>query len=236
MVKKSVVVADTSFEQGMVAAFYSECLVEEYSLAVKQRHGQTICSKIVSAVKSLDSINKTVQILAVGLGPGSFVGLRVSLATMLGFGTAKNIPVMGFCSHLALAYSYGQGKDVQIVMKASGSLCYFSTFVFRNNCYHLFKQIEVLDIEQIHEQACSQKVLVSDNQQLIENFINAQKISGPTSEGINNAFLCRLNKVGMVDESAHIKPNYVKPPNVSSPKKSFVIARLLDQNFEHTSP
>jgi tRNA threonylcarbamoyl adenosine modification protein YeaZ len=49
--------------------------------------------------------------IVVGLGPGSFTGLRVSLAFIHGLNSVINCEVLGVSSYLALAYSFLVEKD-----------------------------------------------------------------------------------------------------------------------------
>lgn len=46
-----------------------------------------------------------IERIAVGLGPGSFTGLRVGLALAAGLGVGLGVPVVGVCSLAAIAHS-----------------------------------------------------------------------------------------------------------------------------------
>jgi tRNA threonylcarbamoyladenosine biosynthesis protein TsaB len=49
-----------------------------------------------------------VDLLAVGLGPGSFTGLRIAIATARGLGTSLDLPLAGACTLDAIARGMGE--------------------------------------------------------------------------------------------------------------------------------
>jgi len=51
---------------------------------------------------------KAVDLLAVGLGPGTFTGLRVGIATARGLGVSLGLPARGICTLDALAAGIGE--------------------------------------------------------------------------------------------------------------------------------
>ena len=57
---------------------------------------------------------KDLSAVSVGVGPGSFTGGRVALATARGFALALNVPVYGVSS--LEAYAYGAGEDVLVAL------------------------------------------------------------------------------------------------------------------------
>lgn len=51
-----------------------------------------------------------VELLAVGLGPGTFTGLRVGISTARGLGVSLGLPVRGVCTLDALAAGIGEAE------------------------------------------------------------------------------------------------------------------------------
>ncbi len=51
------------------------------------------------------SLASTVDVIACGVGPGSFTGLRVAVSVAQGLAWARDIPIHGFCSLSAQVYS-----------------------------------------------------------------------------------------------------------------------------------
>jgi len=56
--------------------------------------------------------------IAVGLGPGSFTGLRIGIATARGLGAGLGLPVTGICTLDAIGRGMGEGGDRLAVLDA----------------------------------------------------------------------------------------------------------------------
>ncbi|MFC1658199.1 tRNA (adenosine(37)-N6)-threonylcarbamoyltransferase complex dimerization subunit type 1 TsaB [Candidatus Omnitrophota bacterium] len=66
-----------------------------YNLDSGKRHTGLLLPTIKKALARSGVRISQVDYFAVGLGPGSFTGLRIGLATMKGFAQAMNVPVIG---------------------------------------------------------------------------------------------------------------------------------------------
>ncbi len=64
--------------------------------------------------------------VAVGVGPGSFTGVRVALSAARGLGLALNVPVWGVSS--LEAYAYGADADVFVALDTKRSDYYVAGF------------------------------------------------------------------------------------------------------------
>lgn len=67
------------------------------------------------------------DLLVVGLGPGSFTGTRVGLATAKGLTIATGVPLIGVCSLIGLARSVGVG-EVSVTSDAGRKQSYAATY------------------------------------------------------------------------------------------------------------
>jgi tRNA threonylcarbamoyl adenosine modification protein YeaZ len=217
---KAYIALDCSSEIAVVAAFYGEKLLFESALNKKMSHASEITQAVGHAEESIQKAGCELQAVFVGLGPGSFIGLRIALATALGYSMAKDLPLMGFCSHRALMYSHSKPHvKTALVTKASGNLCYFSLFE------GIKQSIELLDVHEISQRLESLNLVLSDTD--LELSLPLKIIKGPNANGILQALVERLSHDNFADEKDFIKPNYIKEATVSQPKKSPVIARLL---------
>lgn len=210
MSQKVYLAVDTSYERGLLVVFSKNGVLFQVEMPKKYDHGKEICGAIKKGLDFLEANNLKLSALFCGIGPGSFVGIRIALSTLLGFSMALDLPLMGFCSHQALLLDK---QDCFIFMKASGEQGYLSGY--KNGQQTLpFQVVALADIEKYMSKNAS---LLTDQAEKIPGFLNIKKILGPNASGVFLACLPLLDKI--IDEKSFIKPNYVKPPSVSVPTK-----------------
>ena len=96
---------DTSSSIGSIALGNNKVVVQSIDFKGPQRHSASLFPALVR----LGLPRLKLRRIVVGLGPGSFSGIRVALAAAQGIALAQKIPVVGICS----AYSAGlQRKEV----------------------------------------------------------------------------------------------------------------------------
>lgn len=119
-----VVAFDTATVDTAVCATRDGTVLYEESLGPAAdgapRHSTALLSEVERAVDAAGGWGE-VERLAVGLGPGSFVGIRIALATARGLGASTAKPVVGVCTldALGLALSEaGEGREGLAVLDA----------------------------------------------------------------------------------------------------------------------
>jgi tRNA threonylcarbamoyladenosine biosynthesis protein TsaB len=73
----------------------------------KPRHATALLEEVERAASAAGGW-QGVDLLAVGLGPGSFTGLRIGIATARGLSTATGLPARGVCTLDAVARGIGE--------------------------------------------------------------------------------------------------------------------------------
>ena len=94
---------DTSSQLTAVAVTDCERVLAEDHSVGEGRHGDLLLPRIRSQLEVAGVDLGAIELLAVGVGPGSFTGLRIGLATAKGLALATSIPVRGVCSLRVLA-------------------------------------------------------------------------------------------------------------------------------------
>lgn len=93
-----VLAVDTSTSVTAVAVTEGARVLAEDATPSQERHGAVILPRIQAVLASASLQLADVDLLAVGIGPGSFTGLRVGLATVKGLAFALAKPVCGVSS------------------------------------------------------------------------------------------------------------------------------------------
>ena len=100
-----ILAMDTSGPNCSVCILDEEKVICDFNLNTGTTHSQTLLP-IVDTLKQFSNVELSdIDVFACGIGPGSFTGLRIGLATVKGFALSINKPVIGVSTLLGLAYN-----------------------------------------------------------------------------------------------------------------------------------
>lgn len=121
-----VLSADTSLPILSVALVADGALIGTMAMEGRGSRNEKLLPAIdwLLAENSID--RKTIDLLAVTRGPGSFTGVRIGLATMQGLAMAIGKPVCAMSTHEAIAH--GEAGEVSVIDDAGRGELYVSTF------------------------------------------------------------------------------------------------------------
>ncbi len=103
---------ETSTMTGSVALMDEERLIAEYTLNLAETHTSRLMPAIDRVLKDAFLTIKDLDGIAVSLGPGSFTGLRIGIATAKGLAQGLNIPIVGIPTLDGLAFNLFNCKDL----------------------------------------------------------------------------------------------------------------------------
>lgn len=109
-----VLALDTASSACTVAVVDGESVLAELTLQVPRAHSTRLMPLIAQAIAESGIAKGDLDAFAVGIGPGSFTGLRIGLATVKGLSFALDKPCVPVSTLLATAY--GTGAQMGLVV------------------------------------------------------------------------------------------------------------------------
>ena len=129
-----ILALDTSGMNCSASIIDEEKVICDFNLSTGTTHSQTLLP-MIDTMKKYSEINLSdIDVFACSVGPGSFTGLRIGIATIKGFALAENKPVIGVPSLVGLAYniSYFDGIICSI-LDAKNDNVYAALFRYKDD-------------------------------------------------------------------------------------------------------
>lgn len=98
-----VLAIDTSSELGTAAVVVDGVVSASIASRVQSQHGETLLPLLDQLLKLAHLRVEEIDLLAVGLGPGSFTGVRIGVATAKGLSLARGTEMVGVTTSRVLA-------------------------------------------------------------------------------------------------------------------------------------
>jgi tRNA threonylcarbamoyladenosine biosynthesis protein TsaB len=125
---------DTSSPRGSVALLQGKDVIGELRLASLETHSSRLLKSIDFLLETAGWNLRDLDLVAAGIGPGSFTGIRIGVATALGLAQSLDVPFAGVSGMDALARqnSFVQGR-IAVVMDAQRSQVYYAEYMVNQN-------------------------------------------------------------------------------------------------------
>ncbi len=105
-----ILALDTSSLVGTVAVLVDGVLSAEWSASVRASHGETLLPELARTLAHAGLGVSEIDLFAVGLGPGSFTGVRIGVATAKALALSERKPLVGVNSLRTLARGLTAGS------------------------------------------------------------------------------------------------------------------------------
>lgn len=103
---------DTATMMGSIGLIDDEGAIAEYSLNIRATHSERLMPAIDRLLKDSGIMPKDIDGFAVSIGPGSFTGLRIGLATVKGLAMGWNKPAAAVSTLEALAFNLAYAEHL----------------------------------------------------------------------------------------------------------------------------
>ncbi|WDV46174.1 tRNA (adenosine(37)-N6)-threonylcarbamoyltransferase complex dimerization subunit type 1 TsaB [Clostridiaceae bacterium M8S5] len=145
-----ILAVDTSSIVASVALIDDDKLLCEYTVNYKRTHSETILPMIKEVLDSCQLKTGDIDVFAVSIGPGSFTGLRIGVATIKALAHSVDKPVVGIPSMDSMAYNMFNCNSLIVpMMDARRDRVYTGIYTWRDNKFEVIKAQDVIEIEQI---------------------------------------------------------------------------------------
>ena len=126
---------DTSSNLCSTAVLEDTKLIKKIELDNGLTHSESLMPTINSLLNSLNLSLKDIGLIVTDIGPGSFTGIRIGVATAKAFSDSLNIPTIGISSLEVLAYQIKENGLVCSTIDCKNDNCYFALYEFKNGSY-----------------------------------------------------------------------------------------------------
>lgn len=115
--ERAWLVLDTSTPIAVVGVVRARLALSEHRVSEPRRHAEGIIDAIDSALLAASVALEDIAGIGVGVGPGSFIGVRTGIATAKGLCLGRSIPLVGLPTLVAIAHSLElpQGRGMVVV-------------------------------------------------------------------------------------------------------------------------
>lgn len=124
---------DTSSKNAIVVITQNEEKIIELNNEEEKTHSQKLMPMIDEAFQKSKLSLDDIGLIICCLGPGSFTGVRIGIATAKAFADSKNIPVVGVNSLEALAYSLETEGKICAIIDAGHENAYVGYYEIRKD-------------------------------------------------------------------------------------------------------
>ena len=143
---------DTSSKLCSVAILEDTTLINKLELDNGLTHSESLMPLIKNLLKTCNLSLNDIDLLVSDIGPGSFTGIRIGVATCKAFSDSVNIPCVGISSLEVLAYNIKNDGLICSTIDCKNDNCYFALYKLENGIYNVLEEPcaksvdEVLDL------------------------------------------------------------------------------------------
>jgi tRNA threonylcarbamoyladenosine biosynthesis protein TsaB len=128
-----VLALDTSTQRGSVALLQGRELMGELRIFSLQTHSSRLLRSIQFLLESVGWEQTDLELVAAGIGPGSFTGIRIGVATALGMAQSLSIPFVGIsCLDVFANSAPLVSGRLGVIVDAQRSQVYYCEYEIKN--------------------------------------------------------------------------------------------------------
>jgi len=209
---------DTSSAHGSIALLEGEEVRAELRVHTSATHSTLLLNSVDFLLKRLNWKLEDLCLVAVGTGPGSFTGIRIGIATALGFSESLSIPYAGLSGLDALAFQ-ARCLDGRIgaILDAHRSQAYYGEYESRGGKVRRVGAYSLFNLSDLERHICDRHLyIVGDTGKCLPG-----KASGwPRTIAVDPFLAAAIGRMAVSRRrvwrpagSIMTEPTYIRPPD-----------------------
>ncbi len=182
---------ETSGKIASAAVFENEMLLGETTIFTAKTHSQVMLPLVKRLLLECERDISEINAIAVGVGPGSYTGIRIGIAAVKAMAFARKIECCGVSTLEGLAYNFPTDGLVCSVMNARQNLVYAALFKFENGIAERLEDDAIIESDKLNS------LLLKYNQKVVLTGDGAEKFFGDYNNEVY-----RLSPVHLRNQSA----------------------------------
>ncbi len=226
---------ETSTKTGSVAVVSENGVIAQYSLNIEVTHSERLMSTVDRVMKDTGIAISDMSGFAVAIGPGSFTGLRIGLATVKGLALATNKPVAAVPTLQALAWNLPYAAyPVCPVLDARKNEVYAGLYRFEGNSLLQVMSETTIPIKKLSERISGKTVFTGEASHIYRAEIEKQfgeiALFAPLSAVLPSASTVAEIGLAMIKSGKHSDPDSISPLYIRRPEAEVVWEKRQQQS------
>lgn len=142
---------DTSSNLCSVAILEDTTLINKLELDNGLTHSETLMPLIKELFDKSNLSLKDINLLVSDIGPGSFTGIRIGVATCKAFSDSLDIPCIGVSSLEVLAYNIKNDGIICSTINCKNDNCYFALYELIGGNYNVLEESCAKTVQEVLE-------------------------------------------------------------------------------------
>ncbi len=141
---------ETSSLVSSVALLHEDTLKAELTIQARLTHSEQLMPHIADMLDKASVPKTKIDGVAVAIGPGSFTGLRIGLATAKGLAFAWNVPIIGVETPTSLAWNFvGVSDTICPLIDAQKGNVYAASYQWQRDTLQQVEDIHIAPLTDV---------------------------------------------------------------------------------------
>lgn len=238
-----ILVIETSSKICGVSILEDNVLIKKIELNNGLTHSESLMPTIEEIFKETNLTLKDINLIVCDIGPGSFTGIRIGVATAKAFSDSLNINCVGVSSLETLAYNVKDNGFICSIIDCKNDNCYYALYKYENGIYSCIInpkadtiQNAISNLEQFSESIYFIGDGAIEYKSIISNSIKNAEFIDNNSIDTYNLGLAGLNLYNSENYNSDILPLYLRKPQaerqMEEKEKTLNIAKMTISDLD----